>query len=232
MMYAYCRVSTERQSLQRQIDNISAAFPEISPKCFYQDKFTGATQDRPAWNKLLQKVQSGDTIVFDSVSRMSRDAAEGAKQYEELYKMGISLIFLNEPHCNTDTYKTAAAASIPTTGNEIADIYIEATNRVLMILAKRQIMIAFEQSEKERKDICKRVKDGMKASGNMGGRKTGFTYESEKVTKAREIIREKSKDFGGQCTNEELMNITKISRDTFFKLKKQLKAEMSAKEST
>ena len=126
-------------------------------------KYTGTTSDRPAWLRLLQKVRKGDTIVFDSVSRMSRDAAEGAAQYEKLYNKGVNLVFLNEPQCSTDVFRKAAAESIPTTGNEIADIYIEATNKVLMILAKRQIQIAFEQAQKERDDLSKRTRDGIRA---------------------------------------------------------------------
>ena len=57
-----------------------------------------------------------------------------------------------------------AAASIPATGNEIADIYIEATDRVLMPLAWRQIAIASEHAEKERHDIQTRVRDGTRAA--------------------------------------------------------------------
>ena len=232
--YAYCRVSTERQSLQRQIDNITAAFPEISPKDYHTDKFTGATQDRPAWNKLLQKVQAGDTIVFDSVSRMSRDAAEGAKQYEELYNKGVRLVFLNEPHCNTDTYKEAAqqAANIPanSTGDELTDCAMEFVRKAMMILARKQIKLAFEQAEKERKDICKRVKDGMKASGNMGGRKQGFTYTSDKVKAARAQIEKHAKEFGGTLKDTEIMQMTGISRDTLYRLKREIRAERTAAE--
>ena len=147
--YAYCRVSTERQSLKRQIDNIGAAYPDIQERDYFTEKYTGTTADRPEWQKLLGRVQPGDTIVFDEVSRMSRDAAEGAKQYEELYNKGVSLVFLKEPHINTEAYKAAAAASIQKTGDEIADIYIEATNKVLMLLAKRQIQLAFEQAQKK-----------------------------------------------------------------------------------
>ena len=36
---------------------------------------------RPRWEWLMTKVQPGDTIVFDSVSRMSRDE-EGFKDYK------------------------------------------------------------------------------------------------------------------------------------------------------
>lgn len=236
MMYAYCRVSTERQSLKRQIDNIAAAFPEITERCYYTEKYTGTTADRPAWMRLLARVQSGDTIVFDSVSRMSRDAAEGARQYEELYSKGVSLIFLNEPYCSTDTYRAAAAASIPTTGNEIADIYIEATNKVLMILAKQQITLAFEQAQKERDDLSKRTKDGIQAARKArieAGEAEPFdfnrgkTLETKKSKAAKELIRKHSKDFDGTLKDVECMKLAGIARNTYFKYKRELKAEQS-----
>ena len=80
-VYAYCRVSTKRQDLQRQIDNICKIYPDA---VIYSDKFTGSTLDRPNWNKLYKLLKAGDTIVFDSVSRMSRSASEGAELYTEL----------------------------------------------------------------------------------------------------------------------------------------------------
>lgn len=235
MKYAYCRVSTERQNLKRQMENIGKAFPEISSGAYYCDHWTGSTQDRPAWQKLLRKVQAGDTIVFDSVSRMSRDAESGAQLYEELYKQGVSLVFLNEPHCNTETYRQAASASIPTTGNEIADIYIEATNQVIMILAKRQIQIAFDQAEKERLDICKRVKDGMRAAqlsalerGEVKtyGAKEGAKLTTRKSIAAKEIIRTHCKDFGGTLTDTDTLKLAGCSRNSYFKYKRELRDEL------
>jgi len=84
MVYAYCRVSTKMQKLQRQIDNIKAAYPEISSSSYYMDSFTGRTMDRPEWNKLYKRLKAGDMVVFDSVSRMSRNAVEGAELYEKM----------------------------------------------------------------------------------------------------------------------------------------------------
>lgn len=102
-LYAYCRVSTQRQSLKRQMDNIIAAENGAYQNAkFFSDKFTGSTLDRPEWGKLYNRLKEGDTIVFDSVSRLSRDAENGAALYQELYEKGINLIFLNEPHCNTE----------------------------------------------------------------------------------------------------------------------------------
>ena len=233
-LYAYCRVSTERQSLKRQIDNIKAANNgAYAGALFFSDKFTGSTLDRPEWNRLYKRLNHGDTVVFESVSRLSRDAESGAALYEELYSKGINLIFLNEPHCNTDCYRQAAAANIPPTGNEIADIYIEATNRVLMLLARKQIAIAFEQAEKERLDICKRVKDGMRSAKEKAaeqgiekkyGLATGTKLTTKKSVAAKEIIMKHSKDFNGTLNDPDVIKLSGISRNSFYKYKAQLKA--------
>lgn len=125
--------------------------------------------------------------------------------------------------------------SIPSTGNEIADIYIEATNRVITILAKRQIEIAFEQAEKERKDICKRVKDGMQAKKLQAaengvtityGAKQGVKLTTKKSIAAKEIIKKHCKDFGGSLSDSETADLTKISRNTYYKYKAEIKAEL------
>ena len=135
MIYGYCRISSPRQSIDRQIRNIKNDFPEA---IMVEEVFTGTKfYERKKLQQLLKKLKPGDTIVFDSVSRMSRDAEEGFKLYEELYHKGINLVFLKEPHINTSVYREATKNSIEMTGNEIADEYIKATNKVMMILAKK-----------------------------------------------------------------------------------------------
>ena len=235
-LYAYCRVSTERQSMARQIENITEAEGgKYKGAAFYSDKYTGATMARPEWQKLYKRVKAGDTIVFDSVSRMSRDAAEGAAVYEELYERGVNLVFLNEPYCNTDTYKNAAAQSVPMTGTAV-DCILEGVNKYLMTLAKDQIRIAFEQAEKERKDIGKRVSDGMRAkqieAAKRGesveyGRKDGATVQTKKSAAAKEIIRKHSKDFGGTLNDADVMKLCGIARNSYYKYKRELAAQIA-----
>ncbi len=58
----------------------------------------------------------GDVIVFDSVSRMSRNAQEGVQEYMSLYERGVELVFIKEPHINTETYKQALGNNIALTG--------------------------------------------------------------------------------------------------------------------
>ena len=74
-IYGYCRVSTKKQSIERQVRNILALYPSAD---IVKETYTGTKlEGRTKFNKILNKVQEGDTIVFDSVSRMSRDAEEG-----------------------------------------------------------------------------------------------------------------------------------------------------------
>ena len=48
-----------------------------------QEAYTGTSILRPEWSKLYRVLKDGDTVVFDSVSRMSRNAEEGFSLYEE-----------------------------------------------------------------------------------------------------------------------------------------------------
>ena len=81
-VYGYCRISTKQQSIDRQVRNIKDCYADAT---IVKEVYSGTTQDRPEWKKLYKKVINGDSIVFDSVSRMSRNAEEGYTLYKELY---------------------------------------------------------------------------------------------------------------------------------------------------
>ena len=145
MRYGYCRISRPKQSIERQIRNIKETYPEA---VIIQEIFTRTRMERKEWIKLVRQIKEGDTIIFDSVSRMSGNAEEGFSAYEDLYNKGVNLIFLKEPHINTDTYKKALENNIALTGSSVY-LILEGVNRYLMELAKEQIRLAFVQSEKE-----------------------------------------------------------------------------------
>ena len=224
MIYGYARVSTIKQKLQRQIDNIKLFNPTA---IIFTEKYTGTKLDgREELDKLLKKVKSGDTIIFDSVSRMSRNAQEGIELYFSLYDKGVNLIFLKERYIDTDTYKTSIEHSISDTDNEIANIYIQATNKVIRLLAKQQIEKAFDQAEKEVTDLRQRVKEGISKSEKNQGLEKGTKLTTKKSLSAKEIIRKHNKDFGGSLSNEETWSLAGISKMTFYKYKKELLAEV------
>ena len=125
MDYSYARISTPRQNIERQIRNIKAQYPDAA---VVKDTYTGTKMDRPAWSSLMDKVKAGDRIIFDSVSRMSRDAAEGCVTYEKLFASGVELVFLKEPQINTKVYQEAIDRQIDlqaNTGDKATDEFIQ-----------------------------------------------------------------------------------------------------------
>lgn len=223
-VYGYCRISTKQQSIERQIRNIKA---EYDKAVIITEAYSGTTMNRPEWNKLYKKAKAGDTIVFDSVSRMSRDADEGFLLYEELYNEGIELVFLKEPHINTATYKKALQNNVSLTGTNV-DYILEGVNKYLMALAKEQIKLAFEQSEKEVEDLHQRTKEGIataRLNGKQIGQKRGAKLTTKKSIEAKKQIQKYSKDFGGQLSDVDCMRMIGLARNTFYKYKRELKEQ-------
>ncbi len=227
--YGYCRISTPKQNIDRQERNILEVYPAAH---IIKEVYTGTkTTGRKEWNKLYKLVKQEAAagkeiiIIFDSVSRMSRNADEGFQLYEELFHLGISLVFLKEPHINTDIYKNAIKTKVQMTGTN-ADILLKAINEYLMTLAKEQIRIAFEQAEKEVLDLHQRTSEGIKTAklnGKQIGRIKGNKYTTKKETAAKEIILKNSKDFNGTNTDSEVIKIAGISRNSYYKYKAELK---------
>ena len=205
MIYGYSRVSTNKQSHIRQIEAIQKAYPECV--LIYKDNCTGRTQNRDNWNKLKKRIKTGDTIIFEDVCRMSRNAEEGFAEYKELFAQGIELVFVHHPHVNTAKYRELLKENAENpigkkfeelrnlkTGDEAIDTmlsgvfgsiqtFIETIN---MQNVEKDIIQAFDEAEKEITYLSQRTKDGMKAhhaSEKIIEKKTGMQYRTEKILK-------------------------------------------------
>ena len=227
MIYGYARISTKKQSLERQIKNIKEAYPNA---VIMQEVFTGTkVYGRKVFTKLLGVVKEGDTIVFDEISRMSRNEVEGFELYQQLYEKGVSLVFLKEPHLNTETYKQALTNGVELTGTDV-DVILEGVNKYLMILAKDQIRLAFERAEKEAKYNSVRTSEAMlvaKANGKRIGNAKGDKLITKKSIAAKELIKKHSKDFLGTLTDKEVITLAKVSKNSYYKYKRELINEMN-----
>lgn len=220
-IYGYCRISTPQQNIERQERNIKAAYPDA---VLVSETYTGTKIERPKWSRLLARVVKGDTIVFDSVSRMSRDAADGYAAYEDLYSRGVTLVFLKEPHINTDTYRAAMSVSLPKTDTKV-DILLNAVEQFMLALAKEQIQLAFDQSEKEVKDLHQRTREGIaiaKLNGKQIGQPKGAKLTTKKSIAAKQIIKQHAKEFGGSLSDPEVIKLAGISRNSYYKYKREL----------
>jgi len=135
----YARVSTQDQNLDRQLDNLKAAGCER----IFNEKMTGTKSDRPELKTMLLTLRSGDILVIDSFSRLSRSTKDLLDLVDKLTDMGVHLISLKE---NLDT--------------------TTATGKLMLTM-----LSALSQFERDL--IAERTIDGLKAArarGRCGGR--------------------------------------------------------------
>ena len=223
MNYGYCRISRKTQSIERQIRNILAEYPTA---IIYQEAFTGTKMKRPKWQSLYSRLQAGDTVIFDSVSRMSRNAEEGVKTYFELYQKGVELVFLKEHYIDTSVYAVNIKDKIALQGTDEDEIF-KGLNNYFRKLAEKQIRIAFEQAEKEVLDLHQRTSEGIKTArlnGKQIGAVKGKKLTTKKSVVAKEVILKHSKKFNGTLNNKDVIKLAGITPNSFYKYVSELTA--------
>ena len=88
----YARVSTEQQSLDRQLD----ALQKYGCDLIFDEKMTGTKRDRPELEKLLDRMTEGDTVVIAELSRLGRSTKDLIELVELFQKKGVHLVSLKE----------------------------------------------------------------------------------------------------------------------------------------
>jgi DNA invertase Pin-like site-specific DNA recombinase len=91
----YARVSTTKQSLDRQLDALTAV--GIPDERIYTDKKTGATVDRDGITALMKYARAGDTIVLHTLDRLGRDLREVLNLVHDLAGRRIGVRSLADP---------------------------------------------------------------------------------------------------------------------------------------
>lgn len=238
MIVGYARVSTPKQSLRRQIENLKAAYPDI---VVISEVYTGSTDNRPKWKKLMRQCRAGivSKLVFDEVSRFSRNAEEAIVEYKELYELGIELEFLKEPHINSKIYRDASERkiNIATEGMDaetaaLINTVIGGLNDYLLSVAEKQIYLAFEHAQKERELLAKRTSEGLKQAKLMGskvGRQPGQKLETRKAKRAKRIIRNHYELLGGELTATQCITLAQITKSTFYRYLTEMRQEDETK---
>lgn len=227
----YCRISKRTMDITRQVRNILAIYPDA---VIYQEAYTGTkVQGRKEWEKLYKVAMAGkvEKIVFDSVSRMSRNAEEGFRLYQDLFNAGVELEFIKEPHINTAVYRESLDKQIEAvkTGDaatdELMGAIIQGINRYMMRLAEQQIKLTFNQAEKEVADLHQRTKEGLltaKINGKRVGTEKGRKLNVKKEQPAKEAIKKHAKTFGGTLTDKECIKLIGIAPNTYYKYKREI----------
>lgn len=89
--YGYARVSTRHQDLEGQMRQLEEEHCER----IYYEKITGTKNDRPEFQKLLQELQTGDTIVVTKLDRFARSTQDALNTIKVLFEKGVKINVLN-----------------------------------------------------------------------------------------------------------------------------------------
>ena len=98
-------------------------------------------------------------------------------------------------------------------------------NNYFKKLADRQIRIAFDQSEKEVSDLRQRTREGLvtaKMNGKQVGAVAGRNLTTKKSIECKKQIRKLAKDFGGGNSDKEVIAILGVSRNSYYKYKREI----------
>ncbi|MGD6896100.1 recombinase family protein [Bacillus infantis] len=147
---AYARVSTDQQLLDRQLE----ALDKYGYDALIKEKFTGTKRDREGLNDLMDRVQNGDTVVVESISRLGRKTLDILSIVEELDNRGVTFVSLKE---NMDTSTSTGKAMF----------------QMMCVIA-----------ELERNMIAERVKEGLQSAKNRGKKLGRPKMDTDKVSVA------------------------------------------------
>lgn len=153
VIIGYARVSTGDQNLEGQRDALQAA----GAWRVFEDKASGATQDRPGWRECLEQLQPGNTLLVTDLTRLGRSTIDLAGIVEELGKRGVAFRSLAEPWLDTSSAH----------GRLIFDMFAS--------------IAAYERAR-----LIERTNAGLaaaRARGRLGGRPTVMTPEKAEVAK-------------------------------------------------
>ena len=96
MIYGYARVSTATQGRDgNSLEDQVAALEKYGCQEIIEEAFSGKTMERPKFQRLLDRLQEGDTLVVCKLDRFARTAIEGVQVVRELFERGVRVHILN-----------------------------------------------------------------------------------------------------------------------------------------
>ena len=169
-VFAYCRVSTVDQTTENQIREIEAAGFAIQPRRAVAETISGSLQAsaRPAFVKLLERLEPGDVLVVTKLDRLGRNAIDVRQTVEQLAGRGVRVhclalggVDLTAPVGRMTMQVIAAVAEFE------RDLLVERTQAGLA-RAKgegKTLGRPARLSEKQRKEVAQRLQAGETVSG-------------------------------------------------------------------
>jgi DNA invertase Pin-like site-specific DNA recombinase len=96
----YARVSTLDQNLEPQLRTLKKA----GCQKIFREKASGASRQRPEFQRMLDQIRPGDIIVVWKLDRLARSTRDLLNTMETISEAGAKFESLSEPWANTTTH--------------------------------------------------------------------------------------------------------------------------------
>lgn len=196
MIYAYIRVSTKQQKIDRQYEEIKEF--NVEDKKIYIDKESGKDFDRTNYQRLIKKLKKDDLLIIKSIDRLGRNYQMILEEWAKITKIiGADIKVIDMP---------------------LLDTRIEGKNLVGKFISDIVLQVLSFVAENERNNIKQRQAEGIRIA-----KEKGVKFGRPKITLpsiTSEIIH---KYINKEITNIEASKIIGVSRGTFFRLVKDYK---------
>ena len=196
MIYAYIRVSTKHQNIDRQYEEIKAL--DIDDKYIYIDKESGKDFDRTKYQKLIKKLKKDDLLIIKSIDRLGRNYRMILEEWARITKtIGADIKVLDMP---------------------LLDTRIEGKNLVGKFISDIVLQVLSFVAENERINIKQRQAEGIRIA-----KEKGVKFGRPKATLPPNTSNILDKYINRKLTNIEATKLIGVSRGTFFRLVKERK---------
>lgn len=201
MIYAYIRVSTKQQKIDRQYEEIKEM--DIKDKQIYIDKESGKNFDRTNYQKLIKKLKKDDLLIIKSIDRLGRNYQMILEEWTRITKsIGADIKVIDMPLLDTRTPGKNLV------GKFVSDIVLQ----VLSFVA-----------ENERVNIKQRQAEGIRIAKEKGVK---FGRPRASIpNNSNEIL---DKYLNHLLSNTKATKLLGISRGTFFRLVKERKDNLNS----
>lgn len=201
--YACWRVSSNEQNEARQLKAFRECGVEIDE--IFGDKMSGKSMDRPGYQKMLEKLEPGDLVIFSSLDRMSRSYDDIAEEWRYITKEKGADILILDMRELLDTRKGKDLV-----GTLISDIVVKLLSYV---------------AETERQNIRKRQREGIDAmpvdvKGRKISKKTGrgFGRQEKRPDNFAEVYARQQR---GEIKLADALKLTGVGRTRWYELARE-----------
>ena len=196
MTYAYIRVSTKQQKIDRQYEEIKQY--NISDKFIFIDKESGKDFDRTNYQKLIKKLKKDDLLIIKSIDRLGRNYHMIIDEWTKITKtIGADILVIDMPLLDTRTKGENLV------GKFISDIVLQVLSFV---------------TENERVNIKQRQAEGIRIA-----KEKGVKFGRPKIILSESMIKILDKYINKELNNIEATKLIGVSHGTFFRLIKERK---------